>query len=98
MATSRLCVKGLPKHASDDHLRKLFAEKGQVTDAKVVRTRYVGGHTSCEAASLPGSRAKADHENPAEMVHLGSSALWVTSRLTRQRLPKSTSTRHSWAQ
>ena len=39
MATSRLCVKGLPKHASDDHLRKLFREKGQVTDAKIVRTR-----------------------------------------------------------
>ena len=41
MATSRLCVKGLPKHAGDDQLRKLFSEKGRVTDAKVARTRCV---------------------------------------------------------
>ena len=45
MATSRLCVKGLAKHTTDDTLRKLFSEKGRVTDAKVARTRLV--HLQC---------------------------------------------------
>lgn len=37
--TSRLCVKGLPKHINDEHLRQHFAQKGEVTDAKVVRAK-----------------------------------------------------------
>ena len=37
--TSRLCVKGLPKHINDEHLLQHFAQKGEVTDAKVVRAK-----------------------------------------------------------
>ena len=35
---TRLCVKGLPKHASEERLRKMFGEHGVVTDVKIVRT------------------------------------------------------------
>ncbi len=37
--TSRLCVKGLPKQINDQQLRQHFAQKGEVTDAKVVRAK-----------------------------------------------------------
>ena len=37
--TSRLCVKGLPKHVNDQQLRQHFAQKGEVTDAKVVKAK-----------------------------------------------------------
>ncbi|XP_004293728.1 PREDICTED: multiple RNA-binding domain-containing protein 1 [Fragaria vesca subsp. vesca] len=36
---SRICVKNLPKHVDDKKLRELFSEKGEVTDAKLMRTR-----------------------------------------------------------
>lgn len=36
--TSRICVKNLPKHADENRLREHFSQKGEVTDAKVVRT------------------------------------------------------------
>jgi multiple RNA-binding domain-containing protein 1 len=38
-ATSRICVKNLPKYVDDRRLREHFAAKGEVTDAKVMRTR-----------------------------------------------------------
>ncbi|BDA49748.1 Multiple RNA-binding domain-containing protein 1 [Coccomyxa sp. Obi] len=37
--TSRICVKGLPKQCSDQQLREHFSEKGDITDAKIVRTK-----------------------------------------------------------
>ena len=37
--TSRLCVKGLPKQINDQQLRQHFAQKGEVTDAKIVRAK-----------------------------------------------------------
>ena len=37
--TSRVCVKGLPKNYTDERLREHFAVKGEVTDAKVVRSK-----------------------------------------------------------
>ena len=37
---SRLCVKGLPKYVSEARLREHFSAKGEVTDAKVVRSKY----------------------------------------------------------
>ncbi len=38
--TSRICVKNLPKYVDDRRLREHFAAKGEVTDAKVMRTRW----------------------------------------------------------
>lgn len=35
--TSRLIVKGLPKHLTDGRLKAHFMSKGQVTDAKIMR-------------------------------------------------------------
>nr|XP_043622445.1 multiple RNA-binding domain-containing protein 1 [Erigeron canadensis] len=35
---SRICVKNLPKHANEDRLRDYFSQKGEVTDAKLMRT------------------------------------------------------------
>ncbi|KAK3143743.1 hypothetical protein QOZ80_4AG0304380 [Eleusine coracana subsp. coracana] len=37
--SSRLCVKNLPKGADERRLREVFSKKGEVTDAKVIRTK-----------------------------------------------------------
>lgn len=36
---TRLCVKNLPKHCDGARLREHFAARGEVTDAKILRTR-----------------------------------------------------------
>lgn len=41
--SSRLCVKNLPKHLKDDRLREHFAARGEVTDVKILKTRWVAG-------------------------------------------------------
>lgn len=54
---SRICVKNLPKYVSEDRLRELFSQKGEVTDAKLMRTKdgksrqfgFVGFRTELEA-------------------------------------------------
>lgn len=35
---SRICVKNLPKYVKEDRLREFFSQKGEVTDAKIMRT------------------------------------------------------------
>lgn len=55
---SRICVKNLPKHANEERLREFFSRKGEVTDAKLMRTRdgksrqfgFVGFRSEQEAA------------------------------------------------
>ncbi|KAL8236003.1 hypothetical protein R6Q59_017084 [Mikania micrantha] len=55
---SRICVKNLPKHATEERLRDYFSQKGEVTDAKLMRTRdgksrqfgFVGFRSDKEAA------------------------------------------------
>ena len=37
---SRICVKNLPKFIDDNRLRTLFSEKGEITDVKLMRTKY----------------------------------------------------------
>jgi multiple RNA-binding domain-containing protein 1 len=37
-STSRICVKNLPKHVDERRLREHFSAKGEVTDAKIMRT------------------------------------------------------------
>ncbi|TVU15799.1 hypothetical protein EJB05_39337 [Eragrostis curvula] len=37
--SSRLCVKNLPKGTDERRLREVFSRKGEVTDAKVIRTK-----------------------------------------------------------
>jgi RNA recognition motif-containing protein len=39
MATSRVCVKNLPKHVDEKRLREHFSAKGEVTDAKIMKTK-----------------------------------------------------------
>ncbi|XP_042026020.1 multiple RNA-binding domain-containing protein 1-like [Salvia splendens] len=54
---SRICVKNLPKYAAEEHLREFFSQKGEVTDAKLMRTKdgksrqfgFVGYRTESEA-------------------------------------------------
>ncbi len=56
--SSRVCVKGLPKHLTEQRMRSLFEEAGQITDVKIVRTAegksrlfgFVGFATAEEAA------------------------------------------------
>lgn len=38
--TSRLCVKNIPKYVNEARLRQHFAEQGDVTDVKIVKTKY----------------------------------------------------------
>ncbi|OEL19567.1 Multiple RNA-binding domain-containing protein 1 [Dichanthelium oligosanthes] len=55
--SSRLCVKNLPKGADERRLREVFSRKGEVTDAKVIRTKdgktrqfaFIGFRTNEEA-------------------------------------------------
>ncbi|KAL2930768.1 Multiple RNA-binding domain-containing protein 1 [Bienertia sinuspersici] len=54
---SRICVKNLPKYVNEDRLKEFFSEKGEVTDAKLMRTRegknrqfaFIGYRTEKEA-------------------------------------------------
>lgn len=54
---SRLCVKNVPKYVAEDRLREFFSQKGEVTDAKLMRTKdgksrqfaFVGFRTEQEA-------------------------------------------------
>ncbi|PON51366.1 Splicing factor-like protein [Trema orientale] len=54
---SRICVKNLPKYVAEDHLRELFSKKGEITDAKLMRTKdgksrqfaFIGYRTEHEA-------------------------------------------------
>ncbi|TYJ13414.1 hypothetical protein E1A91_A10G050600v1 [Gossypium mustelinum] len=54
---SRICVKNLPKHVAEDRLRDFFSQKGEVTDAKLMRTKdgksrqfaFIGYRTEQEA-------------------------------------------------
>ncbi|XP_051125398.1 multiple RNA-binding domain-containing protein 1 [Andrographis paniculata] len=54
---SRICVKNLPKYVAEDRLREFFSKKGEVTDAKLMRTKdgksrqfgFVGFRTEHEA-------------------------------------------------
>lgn len=57
---SRLCVKNLPKHVAEDRLREFFSQKGEVTDAKLMRTKdgksrqfgFVGFRTEKESEEV----------------------------------------------
>ncbi|CAK9161975.1 unnamed protein product [Ilex paraguariensis] len=54
---SRICVKNLPKYIAEDRLREFFSQKGEVTDAKLMRTKdgksrqfgFIGFRTEREA-------------------------------------------------
>ncbi|XP_064986006.1 multiple RNA-binding domain-containing protein 1-like [Musa acuminata AAA Group] len=54
---SRLCIKNLPKYVNEDRLREFFSQKGEVTDAKLMRTKdgksrqfaFIGFRTEREA-------------------------------------------------
>lgn len=55
--SSRICVKNLPKYVTENRLRMHFAQKGEVTDAKIMKTKdgrsrlfgFVGFKTPQEA-------------------------------------------------
>lgn len=56
--TSRLIVKNIPKHITEDRLKQHFASKGIVTDAKVMKKGdksrlfcFIGYKTEAEAAA-----------------------------------------------
>lgn len=36
---SRICVKNLPKYVAEDQLHEVFSQKGEITDAKLMRTK-----------------------------------------------------------
>ncbi|KAL4616315.1 hypothetical protein ACB092_07G190200 [Castanea dentata] len=54
---TRICVKNLPKYVVEDRLRELFSQKGEITDAKLMRTKngksrqfaFIGFRTEREA-------------------------------------------------
>ncbi|XP_058072276.1 multiple RNA-binding domain-containing protein 1 [Magnolia sinica] len=54
---SRICVKNIPKYIAEDRLRDFFSQKGEVTDAKIMRTAdgksrqfaFIGFRTEGEA-------------------------------------------------
>ncbi|XP_044491836.1 multiple RNA-binding domain-containing protein 1 isoform X3 [Mangifera indica] len=54
---SRICVKNLPKYVAEDRLREVFSRNGEITDAKLMRTKdgksrqfaFIGFRTEQEA-------------------------------------------------
>ncbi|KAF2321255.1 hypothetical protein GH714_037378 [Hevea brasiliensis] len=54
---SRICVKNLPKYVAEDRLREVFSQKGEITDAKLMRAKdgksrqfaFIGFRTEHEA-------------------------------------------------
>ena len=56
--TSRLCVKNLPAYVDENRLREHFGEKGEVTDAKVVRAGCVAAVTAPHTTAFPGLSVK----------------------------------------
>ncbi|XP_078438055.1 nucleotide/nucleic acid binding protein [Wolffia australiana] len=54
---SRLCVKNLPKYVGEERLREFFSQRGEVTDAKLMRTKdgksrrfaFIGFHSEADA-------------------------------------------------
>lgn len=91
---SRLCVKGLPKYVSEARLREHFSAKGEVTDAKVVRSKCavwdVASHWS-----YTGNSTDLNNFWPAGMVRPGSSVLWDLGQLKKQQMLSSISTEPS---
>jgi hypothetical protein len=78
--SSRLCVKNIPKHLKDDRLREHFAERGEVTDVKILKTGCV------RRAPLPRRRATRIHRpTPTRRSSLRHSA---TSRIHPLRIPR----------
>eukprot|EP00951_Prasinocladus_malaysianus_P023967 scaffold205466_cov34-Prasinocladus_malaysianus.AAC.3 len=41
LSGSRLCVKNLPRHATEARIKDTFSSKGEVTDVKILRTKYL---------------------------------------------------------
>ena len=39
--STRLFVKNLPKHVTEDKLKAFFSQKGQVTDVKILKKKYL---------------------------------------------------------
>jgi hypothetical protein len=37
---SRILVKNIPKHLKEDRLKQIFSAKGEITDVKILRTKY----------------------------------------------------------
>jgi hypothetical protein len=50
--TSRLCVKNIPKHLTEQRLKEHFGAKGQLTDVKILKTRCVRAVVSAPARVL----------------------------------------------
>ena len=38
--SSRLFVKNLPKHITEERLKQHFSQKGEVTDVKILKKKY----------------------------------------------------------
>ena len=73
--TSRLCVKGLPKHISEQRLRALFAEHGDVTDCRLLRT----ADGKSRQMAFIGYKTVAQAQTALAMLH---KSYLDTSRLT----------------
>jgi len=73
--SSRICVKNLPRYVTEERLREHFSEKGEVTDAKIIRTR--DGKT--RQFGFVGFRTEEEAQDAAKYFHR---SFFDTSRLT----------------
>lgn len=49
--SSRIIVKNLPKQTTDQRLREHFAQKGEITDVRLMYTQYVLSVGACVVAA-----------------------------------------------
>lgn len=86
--TSRICVKNLPKYVDDRRLREHFAAKGEVTDSKVMRTRWAGADERRQQGSrpAPGRRRRPLLERrPLPPQQLAAAPHWMCRRDGKSR-------------
>jgi len=76
--SSRLCVKNIPKHLTLDRLREHFAERGLVTDAKIMKT-------GCVRASFARPRSRPRRRPSPRARPDAASRLSLSSRAPRGR-------------
>ena len=65
--SSRICVKNLPKYATEQSVREHFTKAGDVTDVKVLRTK--GGRGVARGMAFIGFRTEEQAKQAIKYFH-----------------------------
>jgi multiple RNA-binding domain-containing protein 1 len=99
-ASSRLCVKNIPKYLTDKRLKEHFSARGAVTDVKILKTRCgrgagPGRGVRRGAAAGRGARRRAAAGRRRCAPPRGAGAAWRGGGRTRGAWPCASACRHA---